>query len=102
MKPKKVTLIMLGEKTIATVNNATPADIHRGIKSSCMRRPGDGFYVDYDFTAADDAITVVPKNIFTALRLLGYDVPTELEHPFKLWKRFIIMYHPKVTGFFLA
>jgi len=72
------------------------------INSMCIRSPGDRFFINYDFIISDATVEIKPKNIFTALRLHGYNISTEINPPFKLWKNFTIGYFPKFTGFFLV
>lgn len=73
-----------------------------GLKSRFAKKPGHFIYLDYDLAIQDQNINLIPNNLFTALLFSGYTVPPKTEYPFKVWKRFVVLYHPSCTGYFMA
>lgn len=75
--------------------------VQKEIKRRYAARPGQFIYLDYNLISEGDSVRVFPKNLFTALLLAEYEFPTTMEYPFETWKRFVVVYHPSCTGYFL-
>ena len=87
-------------------NPASVRDItqqaREGLKKTFAKKPAHFIYLDYDLTVQDQSINLIPNNLFTALLFSGYTVHPTMEYPFKVWKKFVVLYHPSCTGYFLS
>jgi len=76
--------------------------IRAALKKAFAKKPGQFIYLDYDLIVKEATARLAPNNLFTALLFSGYSVPTTMEYPFNIWKRFVVVYHPSCTGYFLS
>lgn len=88
------------------VTTTTMQDLKRKVRAELrkcyVKKPGQGIFLEYDLNFSGEHITLYPKNLFTALLLSGYTVSYKMDYPFSNWKKFVVVYHPSCTGYFMV
>ena len=87
--------ILMGFKVLGKIEELdltkSPDDIRKLVEKSIQKRyikkPGQRIFLDYKLDISPNSIEIFPKNLFTDLLFVGFDVPSTLDTSFKVWNR---------------